>query len=102
MATYITSDCINCGACVPECPNNAISQGEDVFVIDPAQCTECVGFYETEACQAVCPVTCCLPNPDRVETEAALAARALVIHPDDGELKGRLDSGSFPSRFRAA
>ena len=56
MATYITSDCINCGACEPECPNDAISEGDDIYVIDPDLCTECVGFYDHEACQAVCPV----------------------------------------------
>ena len=56
MATMITGDCINCGACEPECPNNAISQGDPVFVIDPILCTECVGFHDYEACAAVCPV----------------------------------------------
>ena len=55
MATYITSDCINCGACEPECPNDAISEGDEIYVIDPELCTECVGFYDHEACQAVCP-----------------------------------------------
>ncbi len=63
MATYITEDCINCGACEPECPNEAISEGDEIYVIDPELCTECVGFYDHEACQAVCPVECCLPNP---------------------------------------
>src|SRR4029079_8960716 len=62
MATYITEDCINCGACEPECPNEAISEGDEIYVIDPELCTECVGFYDHEACQAVCPVECCLPN----------------------------------------
>ena len=56
MATMITSDCINCGACEPECPNNAITQGEEIYVIDPVLCTECVGFHDYEACAAVCPV----------------------------------------------
>src|SRR5579863_9471208 len=58
MSTYITSDCINCGACEPECPNEAISEGDEIYVIDPELCTECVGFYDHEACQAVCPVEC--------------------------------------------
>ena len=49
MATYITSDCINCGACEPECPNDAISEGDDIYVIDPDLCTECVGFYDHDA-----------------------------------------------------
>ena len=54
MATMITEECINCGACEPECPNQAISQGEDIFVIDPALCTECVGFHDEEACAHAC------------------------------------------------
>jgi ferredoxin len=100
MATRITDECINCGACEPECPNNAISQGDDIYVIDPELCTECVGFYEQEACQAVCPVECCLPDPAHEEAEPTLVKRALALHPDDTELAGRVASGSFPSRFR--
>ena len=82
MSTMITVECINCGACEPECPNEAISQGEDIFVIDPQLCTECVGFHEQEACAAVCPVDCCIPDPNIVESEAALYDRAKRIHPD--------------------
>ena len=82
MATYITSDCINCGACEPECPNEAITEGEDIYVIDPELCTECVGFYDHEACQAVCPVECCLPDPNNRETEEVLLERAKQVHPD--------------------
>lgn len=100
MSTFITDDCINCGACEPECPNSAISQGDDIYVIDPDLCTECVGFYEHEACQAVCPVECCLPDPKHVEEEQTLVERALHLHPDDSELKARVESGAFPSRFR--
>ncbi len=101
MATYITEACINCGACESECPNEAISQGDEIYAIDATRCTECVGFHEREACQAVCPVECCLPDPRRVEPEGELLARACALHPDDGELKARADGGSFPSRFRA-
>src|SRR5438128_11234641 len=82
MATMITEECINCGACEPECPNGAISQGEDIFVIDPKLCTECVGFHDEEACAAVCPVDCCVPDPGNVESEEALFGRALALHPD--------------------
>src|SRR5436305_15144299 len=82
MATMITEECINCGACEPECPNGAISQGEDIFVIDPALCTECVGFHDEEACAAVCPVDCCIPDANNVESEEALYARAAKLHPD--------------------
>ncbi|HEY5959391.1 MAG TPA: YfhL family 4Fe-4S dicluster ferredoxin [Polyangiaceae bacterium] len=100
MATYITQDCINCGACEPECPNEAISEGDDIYVIDPELCTECVGFNDHEACQAVCPVECCLPDPKRPEQEPVLLHRALKIHPDDAELKTKAESNDFPSRFR--
>ena len=94
MATMITSECINCGACEPECPNNAISQGEDIYVIDPLLCTECVGFHDHEACAAVCPVDCCVTDPNNIEVEDALIARARNIHPgvEFGEV--------FESRFR--
>ena len=100
MATYITTDCINCGACEPECPNEAISEGDEIYVIDPERCTECVGFYDHEACQAICPVECCLPDPNFPEDEKALLERALVLHPDDAELKKRAEANVFPSRFR--
>ena len=87
MATIILDDCINCGVCEPECPNNAIDDGSgeglDFFYIDPELCTECVGFHGEEACQEVCPVDCCIPDEDIVETEEDLLARANKLHPDD-------------------
>ena len=82
MATHITEDCINCGACEPECPNEAISEGDEFFVIDPNLCTECVGFHGDEACQTVCPVECCIPNPEMREDELTLLERAKSIHAD--------------------
>ena len=82
MATMITAECINCGACEPECPNNAISQGEEIYVIDPLLCTECVGFHDFEACAAVCPVDCCVPDPNNPETEDTLISRARRLHAD--------------------
>jgi ferredoxin len=100
MSTFITTDCINCGACEPECPNQAISEGDEIYVIDPNLCTECVGFYDHEACQAVCPVECCLPDPNNPETEAGLIDKAVRLHPEDGELKQRVDADDYPSRFR--
>ena len=100
MPTHITEECINCGACEPECPNNAISQGDEIYVIDPDLCTECVGFYDHEECQAVCPVECCLPDPKHVETEASLIQKALKLHPEDDALKSRVAANDFPSRFR--
>jgi ferredoxin len=89
MATMIANDCINCGACEPECPNNAISQGDPIFVIDPKLCTECVGFHDYEACAAVCPVDVCITDPNNVESEEALIARARQIHPDDHSFESR-------------
>jgi Fe-S-cluster-containing hydrogenase component 2 len=94
MATMITTDCINCGACEPECPNNAISQGETIFVIDPKLCTECVGFHDYEACAAVCPVDCCVTDPNNIETEEVLIARARALHQET-----QFDD-NFESRFR--
>jgi len=94
MATMITNDCINCGACEPECPNNAISQGEPVYVIDPKLCTECVGFHDYEACAAVCPVDVCVTDPNNIEPEAALIARARELHPEVSFPE------NFESRFR--
>ena len=99
MATMITEECINCGACEPECPNEAITEGEDIYVIDATLCTECVGFHDYEACQAVCPVECCIPDPNNVEQEATLLSRAAKLHPDKtfpalGDLPASL------SRFR--
>ena len=99
MATHITEECINCAACEPECPNDAISEGDSIYVIDPKLCSECVGFFDHEACQAVCPVECCVPDPNNSETEAVLLARAKQLHPD----KTFPDLASLPatlSRFR--
>jgi ferredoxin len=100
MATYITNDCLNCGACEPECPNDAISEGEEIYVIDPGLCTECVGFFGQEACQAVCCVECCLPDPNFRESEDLLIQRAIELHPHDEELRHRFERNNFPSRFR--
>jgi ferredoxin len=100
MATRITDLCINCGACEAECPNGAIAEGDGIYEIDPDLCTECVGFHAKEACQVVCPVECCLPDPGRVEREAALLERALKLHPADAVLRRQASEGTFPSRFR--
>ena len=94
MATTITSECINCGACEPECPNNAISQGDPIYVIDPLLCTECVGFHDFEACAAVCPVDCCVTDPNNIESEEVLIGRAKALHPETSF------GDDFQSRFR--
>ena len=75
MAYIITEECINCGACEPECPNQAITAGEELYVIDPAKCTECVGHFDASQCAAVCPVDACVPNPENKETKDQLMAR---------------------------
>ena len=101
MAIYITEECINCGACEPECPNTAIYEGgvewelqgknygnddvapsgateffsDEFFYIVPDKCTECKGFHDEPQCAAVCPVDCCLPDPKHVESEEILLER---------------------------
>lgn len=100
MAKIITDECISCGACEEECPNQAISEGDEIYEINPALCTECVGFFDEVACQAVCPVECCEADPDRQETEDELIKRALEIHADDEELKKKVEENSYPSHFR--
>lgn len=114
MAIFITDECINCGACEPECPNNAIYEGgvewaisegttvksdytlEDGSVVAPDdmntpvsdefyfivadKCTECKGFHDEPQCAAVCPVDCCVPDRDRVETEEVLLERQAALH----------------------
>ena len=114
MAIMITDECINCGACEPECPNNAIYEGgvewavsdgtslqgtytletgvsvdvdaqqepvsDEFYYIVPDKCTECVGFHEEPQCAAVCPVDCCVPDPERVESEEVLLNRKSALH----------------------
>ena len=114
MAIMITDECINCGACEPECPNNAIYEGgmdwafsdgtklngqsklsdgrlvdaeernapvaDDVYYIVPDKCTECVGFHEEPQCAAVCPVDCCIDDPDRRESNETLIAIKEALH----------------------
>ena len=114
MAIIITDECINCGACEPECPNTAIYEGADewrysdgtslqgdvvlpdgkavnadeiqvpisdeIYYIAPDKCTECMGFHEEPQCAAVCPVDCCVDDPDYVETEEELLAKQAWLH----------------------
>ncbi len=79
MALSITDHCINCDLCEPECPNQAISLGQEIYEIDPALCTECVGHYEAPQCRAVCPVDCIPGNPDFVESHAELFKKYLLL-----------------------
>ncbi len=72
MALMITDECINCDVCEPECPNDAISAGEEIYVIDPAKCTECVGHFAEPQCRVVCPVDCIPNDPRHVESSEEL------------------------------
>ncbi|TVQ76935.1 MAG: 4Fe-4S dicluster domain-containing protein [Flavobacteriales bacterium] len=116
MAIKITDECINCGACEPECPNNAIYEGGvewrfsdgtslsgkvtpksgktyesdeaqepgsyDLYYIVTDKCTECIGFHEEPQCAAVCPVDCCVPDEEHVESEDELFAKKDFLHLD--------------------
>ncbi|MBK7104164.1 MAG: 4Fe-4S dicluster domain-containing protein [Ignavibacteriae bacterium] len=110
MAIMITDECINCGACEPECPNTAIYEGgnewalagntygegnaapsgaegffsSDYFYIVPDKCTECKGFHDEPQCAAVCPVDCCVPDPNRVESEEELLAKKAHLDEVEG------------------
>jgi len=75
MALMITDECINCDVCEPECPNGAITQGEEIYEIDPNLCTECVGHYDEPQCIAVCPVDCIPKDPDHEESHDELMAK---------------------------
>lgn len=75
MSLIITDECINCDVCEPECPNEAISQGEEIYEIDPAKCTECVGHYDEPQCVQVCPVDCIPKDEAHEETEDQLWAK---------------------------
>ncbi|MDG1333480.1 MAG: 4Fe-4S dicluster domain-containing protein [Crocinitomicaceae bacterium] len=114
MAIIITDECINCGACEPECPNTAIYEGGaewkysdgtsltgmiqtldgkdlmaddgqepvdmDVYFIATDKCTECLGFHDEPQCAAVCPVDCCVDDPDFRESDDELLAKKDFMH----------------------
>ncbi len=75
MALLINDECVNCGVCEPECPNNAISEGDDIYIIDPTKCTECVGHYDEPQCIEVCPVDCIPKDPNNEETKEELQTK---------------------------
>ena len=93
MALLITDQCINCDVCEPECPNGAIRQGDEYYVIDPMKCTECVGHFDTPQCQEVCPVDCIPVDPDHIESTTMLRAKYEGLMAATGQ-----PSGSVPSR----
>jgi ferredoxin len=75
MALMITDECISCDVCVPECPNEAISEGDAYYVIDSARCTECVGHFDEPQCVEVCPVDCIPKDPNHEESQEELMAK---------------------------
>ena len=75
MALWITDECINCDVCEPECPNQAISMGAEIYEIDPQRCTECVGHFSEPQCVQLCPVDCIPVNPQHVESREQLQAK---------------------------
>lgn len=83
MALKITDVCINCDVCEPVCPNGAIYQGEEIYEIDPALCTECVGHFDEPQCQQLCPVDCIPLDPDHPETQDQLMAKYIRLTRDD-------------------
>ncbi len=79
MALLIDEECINCDVCEPECPNEAISQGEDIYIIDPTLCTECVGHHGEPQCIEVCPVDCIEKDSANVEDKDSLYQKYLKL-----------------------
>ncbi len=80
MALMITEDCANCDACPPDCPNDAISEGEDIYVIDALKCTECVGHFDEPQCQLMCEPECIIQNPDFQESPDELMSKYEAMH----------------------
>ena len=81
MAYIITEECISCGACEAECPNQAISDGDPIYTIDTSKCTECVGSFDSSKCSEVCPVDSCQPDPDKMESREQLLLKWQKLHP---------------------
>src|SRR3546814_204255 len=84
MSLKINELCVNCDVCEPACPNQAISQGETIYVIDPARCTECVGHFDEPQCVVVCPVECIDPDPDYPEDRETLLAKLHRLQQAEG------------------
>lgn len=82
MALKITDECINCDVCEPACPNQAIFMGPEIYVIDPARCTECVGHFDEPQCVVVCPVDCIPKDEAYAESREELLVkyRRLTTH----------------------
>lgn len=80
MALLINEECINCGACEPECPNQAITEGQNIYIIDPERCTECVGAHDEPKCITVCPVDCIVKDAAHEESHDQLEAKYKALH----------------------
>ncbi len=83
MAYKITDECISCGACEPECKNQAIKEGETIYIIDSSKCTECVGWFGSPHCAEVCPVDACIPDPDHKEAKEQLLEKWRKLYPGE-------------------
>jgi len=83
MAYKITEDCISCGACESECKNQAIKEGEAIYTIDPDKCTECAGWFESPKCVDICPVDCCILDPEHKESHEQLLDKWRGLHPGE-------------------
>ena len=89
MTYKITDECISCGACEPECPNEAITEGETIYIIDPDKCTECVGSHESSKCAEVCPIDdCCILDEEHAETKEQLLEKWRKLHPGEEPAEG--------------
>ncbi|MFD2164680.1 YfhL family 4Fe-4S dicluster ferredoxin [Thalassotalea euphylliae] len=80
MALLIEDDCINCDMCEPECPNEAISLGQEIYEIDTERCTECLGHYDEPTCVKVCPIDCIIPDPNHQENEESLLRKFTLLY----------------------
>lgn len=96
MALLITDECINCDVCEPECPNEAIYMGLEIYEIDPQKCTECVGHFDEPQCVQVCPVNCIPVNPQWVEDQESLWQKYRRLQTQATPLAGGADgTGAF-------
>ena len=83
MSFIISEDCTACDLCREECPNDAISEGDPIYIINPDRCTECVPVYDTQQCADVCPADACVPDADRPENRDALESKYKELHPEE-------------------
>jgi len=90
VAYKITEECISCGACAAECKNEAISEGEEIYIINPDKCTECVGNSESPQCAEVCPIGAPVPDPEHVENREELLAKWRRLHPSEAPVLTKL------------